>query len=192
MSQMFDGCYSLPQLDVSCFNTSSVTDMSKMFSNCYSLQQVDLSSFNTSNVTTMSNMFNNCYSLQNIDLSGFDTSSVTSMFRMFYYCYSLQQVNLSSLNTSNVTNMVDMFYYCTAIKIVEPFQSTLTTSQVNSLFDSYGLFRRSYLYRSTYLSWCEIIPEGTGTIRVSSTLNYKLSDADRALLTNKGYTLSIS
>ena len=88
--------------------------------------------------------------------------------------------------------MSNMFYNCYTLKIAEPFQSMLTASQVTSFFGSNGLLKQGGVYRSTYLAWCEIIPEGTGTIYVSSSLNYRLSDADRALLTNKGYTLSIS
>ena len=190
MSNMFYGCNSLQQLDLSSFNTSSVTDMSYMFSGCRSLQNLDLSSFNTSAVTNMSGMFSECYSLQNIDLSSFDTSSVTDMSSMFYLGYALQNLDLSNFNTSSVTNMHWMFRGVEVLKIAEPFQSTLTASQVTSLFDNDGLFNYSCIYRSTYLSWCEIIPEGTGTIKISGFLNHRLSDADRALLTNKGYTLA--
>ena len=217
MSDMFNNCGSLQQLDLSNFNTSSVTNMSSMFFSCACLQNIDLSNLVTSSVTSMSSMFNGCGSLQNLDLSSFNTSVVTDMSSMFAECRSLSQLDLSNFDTSSVTNMSNMFYYgfalqnldlsnfdtssvtnmnwmfrgCDALKIAEPFQSTLTASQVTSLFDSDGLFNYSCIYRSTYLSWCEIIPEGTGTIDVSSLLNNRLSDADRTLLTNKGYTLTI-
>ena len=191
MTSMFENCHSLQNLDLSSFSTSNVTTIQGMFANCYSLQQVNLSSFNTGSVKSMSSTFTSCYSLRNLDISNFDTSALTKMGNMFSGCYSLQNLDLSSFNTSSVTNMSSVFDSCYTLKIAKPFQSTLTESQVTSFFDSVGLFKQNCVYRSTYLAWCEITPNGTGTINVSSKLNYRLSDADRALLTNKGYTLTI-
>ena len=47
---MFNGCYSLRLLDLSTFNTISVTSMSWMFYECSSLSSLDLYTFNTSSV----------------------------------------------------------------------------------------------------------------------------------------------
>ena len=52
MSQMFGGCSSLINLNLSTFNTENVTDMNSMFSDCTSLTYINLSSFNK--------MFNLC------------------------------------------------------------------------------------------------------------------------------------
>ncbi len=60
MSQMFDGCGSLPSIDLSGFNTANVDKMYGMFENCHSLTRLDLSTFNTANVSTMTRMFANC------------------------------------------------------------------------------------------------------------------------------------
>ena len=54
---MFYGCKSLTQLDLSNFTTSNVISMKSMFDNCKALTQLDLSNFNTSSVTDMSSMF---------------------------------------------------------------------------------------------------------------------------------------
>ena len=53
--------------------------MSYMFQNCYSLQTLDVSGFNTSSVTNMSNMFQNCYSLQTLK-AGWTYSSTSNTF----------------------------------------------------------------------------------------------------------------
>ena len=50
MYEMFKGCKSLKQLDVSHFDTSKVTNMRDMFSGCESLQQLDVSNFNIDNI----------------------------------------------------------------------------------------------------------------------------------------------
>ena len=66
MGSMFYDCTDLTTLDLSSFNTSSVTDMSSMFSYCSRLTTLDVSSFNTSSVTDMSIMFYGCSNLTTI------------------------------------------------------------------------------------------------------------------------------
>ena len=108
---MFQGCAQLTAVDLSGFNTSSVTNMDSMFGDCSSLTTLDLSNFNTSSVTDMDGMFDGCSSLTTLNLSSFNTSSVKSMDSMFRRCSSLTTLNLSNFNTSNVERMYRMFSY---------------------------------------------------------------------------------
>ena len=57
MSDMFDGCSSLKELNLKNFNTNNVTDMSYMFYGCSSLTNINLSNFNTNNVNDIIWMF---------------------------------------------------------------------------------------------------------------------------------------
>jgi len=50
--------------------------MDFMFSKCYSLTSLDLSYFDTSSVTRMDSMFSHCLSLTTLNLSNFDISSL--------------------------------------------------------------------------------------------------------------------
>ena len=115
---MFFDRAELESVDLSGFNTSSVTDMSYIFSGCSSLTTLDLSNFNTSSVTDMSSMFDGCSSLTTLDLSSFDTSSVTDMNSMFDDCSSLTELDLSSFDTSNVTDMNYMFEGCQNLQTI--------------------------------------------------------------------------
>ena len=142
MSSMFRGCSSLTSLDLSSFDTSSVTDMSAMFSGCSSLASLDLSSFDTSKVHYMSDcgpdwylegMFSGCSSLTSLDLSSFDTSSVTDMRDMFYGCSSLASLDLSSFDTSSVTDMRGMFRDCSSLASLD--LSSFDTSKVRYMCD---------------------------------------------------------
>ena len=108
-SNMFAGCSTLTDLDLSSFDTSNVTDMSYMFAQCSSLTSLDLSSFNTSNVTSMYHMFWDCSSLTNLDLSNFNTSNVTNMNYMFYGCKSLTSLDISNFDFSNIASIEDTF-----------------------------------------------------------------------------------
>jgi len=115
MQQMFQNCSSLTSLDVSGFDVSSVSNMASMFHTCSSLTSLDVNSFDTFSVTNMASMFQTCSSLTSLDLSGFNTSSVTNMSNMFRTCTSLTSLDVSSFDTSSVTNMASMFEYCSSL-----------------------------------------------------------------------------
>ena len=112
MEDMFNGCKSLSELDVSGFDTSRVTDMNCMFYDCEGLTKLDVSRLATGNVTDMSHMFMGCKNLTDLDVTGFDTSSVINMKSMFYDCEGLTKLDVSRLATGNVTDMSCMFGGC--------------------------------------------------------------------------------
>ena len=100
MQYMFNYCPMLPNLDVSHFDTSRVTNMSNMFKDCQSLSSLNVSHFDTRQVTNMSYMFYYCQSLTDIDVSSFSTGQIKKVGRMsnmFAYCTSLVRLDLSSL-----------------------------------------------------------------------------------------------
>ena len=104
-----NGLKDIKDLDLSNFNTSSVTDMSEMFCDLENLAFFDLSNFDTSNVTNMSYMLAGMNSLTFLDLSNFNTSKVTDMSGMFDALSGLTSLDLSNFDTSKVTNMRYMF-----------------------------------------------------------------------------------
>ena len=116
MQDMFYGCASLRELDLSSFDTSNVESMYGMFRDCASLKELDVSSFDTSNVKTMYTMFSTCTHLTELDLSGFDTGKVTNMGFMFSACRRLEDVDVSGFDTAKVTNMEGMFRWCDEIE----------------------------------------------------------------------------
>ena len=135
MWKMFYGCSSLTSLNLSNFNTANVKNMYCMFDGCKSLKNLNLSSFNTANVTDMGGMFGGCSSLTSLNLSSFNTANVTDMGGMFGYCSSLTSLNLSSFNTANVTDMAGMFYECSSLTSLN--LSSFNTANVK---DMEGMF----------------------------------------------------
>ena len=131
MGYMFTGCSSLLSLDLSNFNTAKVTDMYMMFYDCRKLQSLDLSSFNTAKVTDMRKMFYMCTQLQSLNLSSFNTAMVNSMAFMFYTCSKLQSLDLSNFNTAKVTDMESMFSYCYSLQSLD--LSSFNTANVESM-----------------------------------------------------------
>ncbi len=101
MSQMFSG-YKGATLDLSNFDTSSVTNMRSMFSN--SSANITFPQGFGTGATNMSQMFSE-YQGTTLDLSTFDTSSVTDMSQMFYECRNLTTLDLSSFTFDNVSGV---------------------------------------------------------------------------------------
>ena len=132
MLMMFNRCSSLTNLDVSHFDTSQITSMSSMFSECSNLTNLNLSNFDTSQVTDMNRMFYHCKSLVNLDVNHFDTSQVIDMSNMFWGCINLTSLNLRNFDTSNVTNMREMFYTCDSLTSLD--LSHFNTSQVTNMY----------------------------------------------------------
>lgn len=132
MSEMFNGCGSLTELDIRNFNTTNVKDMEGMFYGCESLESLDLSNFNTSKVEKMSysdegyGMFCGYSKLKSLDLSSFDTSNVKDMGAMFDGCSSLINLDLSGFDMTNVHDYQDIFSGCFELQL-------LKSPRVNSL-----------------------------------------------------------
>lgn len=124
---MFDSCTDLKTVDLSGFDTSSLTDTSWMFIYCSALTNVNLSGFDTSKVTNMSGMFYGCGALTssvvNTILSSLITTAVTDISYMFASCIGITSVAISNRSGVFVTSMVEnigyMFADCTALASVE-------------------------------------------------------------------------
>ena len=126
----------LTSLDLSSFNTENVTDMAGMFYDVKNLTNLDLTPFNTSNVTDMHYMFTNMNSLTSLNLSRINTSKVTNMDGMFWGVRNLPTLDLSKFDTRNVTNMSMMFLY--AEKITSLDLSSFDTSKVTTMSDMFN------------------------------------------------------
>ncbi len=98
-------------IDISDWDTSSVTNMLSMFYKCNELKSVgDISYWDVSNVTNMAYMFTGCTNL-NQDISDWSVSLVTDMSYMFFGCENFNQ-DLSKWNISKVRYHSYMFENC--------------------------------------------------------------------------------
>lgn len=133
----------------------------------------------TSNVTNMDFMFQNCTGLTTT-IPQIDTSKVTSMINMFYGCFGLKDI--PQLNVSNVTNMSGIFTTC----------YLLTNVRMYGMKADLDIH---YSTRYTRESLVEILNNlatvtTTKTLTMGSTNLAKLTDEDKAIATNKGWTLA--
>ena len=146
MQRMFFNCTKLENLDLSSFDTSSITTFEKIFYHCTSLKSLNVSNFNTSNVTNFYDMFNGCSSLKELDVSGFDTSKAVIMGNMFSGCSSLESLDVSHFNTSNVKTMSNMF---SSLKCSLDL-SNFDTSNVDNLSQMFMYYKNERLDLSSF------------------------------------------
>ena len=132
-SHMFDGCKGIIYIDLSCFDSSKVTNMSYMFNSCTNLSSINLNNFNTNLVNDMSHMFSNC-GIETINLSSFNTSRVVDMSFMLSNS-SIKSIDLSSFNTNNVKYMSYMFAGCDKLKYID-----LSMLNTNNLINKTYIF----------------------------------------------------
>ena len=174
MNAMFYNCSnltSIPQLD-----TSHVAYMSKMFKYCYKLTTIP--QLDTRNVTTMEAMFNGCQALTTIPQ--LETRNVTTMNAMFSRCISL--TSIPQLDTSHVLNMNFMFEECSNLKSI-----LMTGMKVNFDISASTKFETSDLV--TILNNLAAVTS-TKTLTMGATNLAKLTDEEKAIATNKGWTLA--
>ena len=204
MNLMFENCSSLT--DIPLLDTSKVTKMSNMFNGCTSLTSIPI--LNTSNVIRTANMFYECSSLTTIPQ--LDTSKVTIMNSMFFDCSSL--TSIPQLDTRSVTDMGFMFSYCTSLTSVPLLDATSLTNAdnmfgkdfhpLNKFTDFGGLTNLkvnldlSPCPKLTHDSLMNVINEAADvtssprTLTLGTTNLNKLTDEEKAIATNKGWTLA--
>lgn len=189
LKHAFSYCGSLttiPQLD-----TSNVTDMSYMFDHCTSL--IFVSQLDTSNVTNMNGMFYYCSNLTSIPQ--LDTSNVTNMNSMLYYCQKL--TTIPQLDCSKVTD-IGLFGYSGNSSIVN-LGGFKNLGMQKSLSNTTGNYFLGYANKLTHESIMNVINNlydraSAGytvlTLKLHANTLALLSDEEKAIATNKGWTLS--
>lgn len=175
-------------------NTNNITNMTGMFDGCAGLKSVPL--INTSNVTSMSTMFQNCQELE--EIPQFDTGNVQNMASMFKNCYKLKTIPL--LDFKNLTRLDNIFSSCNNLENLNGFQNlgNAYDSSKSANYTYYNLILSSST-KITHDSLMNVInnlydiaTKGCNAQRlvIGATNLAKLSSAEIAIATNKGWTVS--
>lgn len=163
------------------------TSTRQLFYNCNSLKYVG-NITGTENVINMADMFNGCRSLTSIPQM--DTRNVQSMSDMFYYCNSLTSIPL--LDCSSITNTAGPFGYSSLSQLTDlggfknlkvswksNFLNRVPNATVESLMN---VINNIYDLTANGLSG--------QTLNFGTTNLNKLTDEQKAVATNKGWTLT--
>ena len=199
MDYMFQNCNNLILIDgIKDWDVSKVTTMNSMFYNCKNLTSIDgIKDWDTSKVTNMGNMFYNCENLTSIDLSGCNTSGVTTMDGMFNGCKNLTSVSSiradkisistysSPFGTSNNTVLTDFGGF---INLKNSWNGNHCVNKLTVLSHQSLINILNGLYDFTGNN--QTPTSSQGKIKFGSTHLATLSDDEKAIATNKGWTLS--
>lgn len=196
MGDMFSGCTFLTKLDLSNWNTSKVTDMSNMFASCQNL--IEIGNLDTSSATTIHRMFFDCKSLITVPKISLKSMVSTSFS-------SITSKGAYFLNGATSVTTFGGFVDCEHITVwggadtTNPFSSLTNLTNIQEMGVIKSGFNLSKCTKLTVESLMVVInalydyaTEGstTQTIILGSTNLNKLSDAQIAVGTSKGWTLS--
>lgn len=195
LSYLMYNCYALqkiPQLD-----TSKATNLSSAFRYCTVIDtfpQIDIS-----NATSINNMLGNCSNL--VSIPDFNCVKVTnfgssSSYSWLYGCSSLQSIGV--IDCDSVTNIGYALGNTTNNNLTHlgGFRNLGKASSVSNTNSSYFL---TYAPNLTYESVMNVInllydraANGLSTLTLKLHTNHMamLSDDDKAIATNKGWTLT--
>ena len=157
-------------------DTENVVSTNRMFYFCTNLTSIPF--FDTSKVLDMSEMFYQCQKITTIPQ--FNTSKTTSMPSAFQGCKQLTII--PALDVSNVTNMNSIFSGCSSLKSI-----LMTGMTVSFKISSSTKFEESDLV--TILNNLATVTT-TQTLTMGATNLAKLTDEEKAIATNKGWTLA--
>lgn len=132
----------------------------------------------TANVTTMFYMFNSCSKLTSIPQ--LDTNNVTKMSYMCQNCTSL--TSFPELDASNSTDFKDMFYYCTSLTSIGLYGFTRSIDISSTALGHDAIV--------AFLNQAGIAYDSSQTIIMGSAKLALLSDEEKAIATNKRWTLA--
>lgn len=197
----------------------SVTNMQQTFSDCPSLLELDLTTFNTSNwnVVSIYNLFDSDISLveikglNDLDTSNWHLTSIASSggYGPFNNCRSLREIDISNWDTSNfaITQAHTWFngtFSCTTIKcpldMGDAESTTNGSPNYNGLINFNGFHNyanHSYAFalsltRQSLINIIGNLPTVTSarTITLGGHNKQKLTDAEIAVATQKGWTVA--
>lgn len=157
-------------------DTENVINMDNTFGYCHNL--INIPQLNTSNVNSMSQLCYECSNITTIPL--LDTSKVTTLVNAFNGCLKL--VAIPALDVSKVSNMTYTFYHCSSLKSI-----LMTGMKVKFDISASTQFEESDLV--TILNNLATVTT-TQTLTMGATNLAKLTDEDKAIATNKGWTLA--
>lgn len=183
---MFDASMKIENIDVSKWDTSSATNMGWMFSG-NNLKYLDVSNFNTSKVTGMYAMFNRSHSLTQLDVSNFDTSNVLNFGSAFArWSNACEELNISGLNLTKVTSINNAFLN-TNCKVIRCDGLKLPNIDMSTI----GLHTSTALNVDSIVGLLNALPQSDKgySFQIGSNNIAKLTDEQKAIATNKGWTL---
>ena len=151
------------------------------------LKHLDVSNFNTSKVTNMFAMFSGSQSLTQLDISNFDTSNVLDFGRTFAYWSGVnKELNISGLNLSKCSSM-DGTFLRSEFGVIRCDGLRLPDIDMSNI----GLNDSTALTVDSIVGLLNALPQSDKgySFQIGDVNIAKLTDEQKAIATNKGWTL---
>ena len=207
MGGMFQNCSSLTSLDLSNFDTSKVTNMQNMFSGCTKLITLDITGWDLRSLKNANLLFAFNDNLETIiGLSDIPFGELTNFYAMFYQCTKITELDLTNMHTGSASNFYNLFCRCRSLRTLD-----LTGWDTSNVTDTSVMFTdASALETLKWTNWkpsvdlssCPLSAEclrdllnnlatvDDKTLTLGSTNLAKLTDGDKSIAVNKGWTLA--
>ena len=210
--QMFYNCHSLKSIDG--LATNSSTDFNIMFYNCYNLTRLpdDFTTVSASDSDAFERWLGYTYNLTEITegtCSGFGNAGVTDYqeaFEATYFSKLPDSFTGINNNADNITKMPQMFNSAFGVRHVPTIDaSNVSSSTTDTFYNSYCLesggilsgITQNVSYRRTNMDREAMVAVFSGLGNASRTININetpaegnLTDEDKAIATNKGWTIA--
>ncbi len=210
--QMFYNCYSLKSIDS--LPTNSSTDFYLMFHGCSSLTRLpdDFTTVSASNSDAFEQFLGGTYNLTEIPegaCSGFGNAGVTDYeeaFESTYFSKLPDSFTGINNNADNITRMPEMFNAAIGLKHIPTIDaSNVSSSLGNTFYQAYCLesggilsgvtqnvsYRRTNMDREAMTAVFSGLGNASRTININETpAEGNLTDEDKAIATNKGWTIA--
>ena len=195
MNSMFYACRQLRSVPL--YDTSNVIEWQNMFANCQVLETIPL--FDTSNATSLYGVFQNCSKLRT--MPPINTSNCTSFSSTFSNCSELVKIPLldcSKVNTGSGSGNIDLFGSYSMQKLTDLGGFKDLGGFANFRKPSYFLKNCPNLTKESVLNVLNNLYDRAAagysvvTLPFNSASLALLSDEEKAIATNKGWTLATS
>ena len=214
LESAWSGCQSLKSLNLNKWDVSKwrPTSCASIFGTCFSLKTLKIDNWDVSNwpVTDFSRCFNDCRSLKEIDLTSWNVSgwAVTTIYYLFYDLCNANKVDIHNWDVSNwaLTEARYLYSgsYINTLLLPAGLHGTVTnskfTSNISTLINFHGPsldINQNYSnsQRLTHESLVTLINElptvsSTKTLTIGQTNKLKLTAAEIAVATQKGWTVA--
>ncbi len=191
-ASMFSGCHSLVSVgDIGDWDISNATTLDSMFKSCYSLEELpNVQNWNYSKVTNMNNIFYECTSLKQVIWRNISLPVCTTMNTILRYNYNLQYVDLSGWSIPSVTNQTSANAYshlgdCSTLQDVIGFPIPPNYTHI-------GFANCENLSHQSLLNILNSLPQvsSTHTVHITAIVANTLTTTEKAIATNKGWTIA--
>lgn len=193
ITNMFRNCKVLKTIDLSRWNTSNISKMGGLFEYCYELTAIKgIGDIDISRNSVFSSLFNGCSKLTELDLSQWVLTKTQCLFSyLFAACNGLVSLNIQNIDFNNVTSITGIFSNTNNIENLIfgynfKFQLSLTGMKKITVESLLSILNGLYDFTGNG----ETPTSSQGKLTLGSTNLAKLTDEQKAIATDKGWTLS--